>query len=90
MDMLEQNYKTFCSTNNMVIICYCVRPVFPSSALLLLFAFNGRHFIPIREFMIPKPLENPFDIKAKVIGVLESTGMAEMRAAKCDIDDFLK
>ncbi|RUS22713.1 hypothetical protein BC937DRAFT_87638 [Endogone sp. FLAS-F59071] len=53
MGMLEQNYKTFCSTNNM-------------------------------------PLEDPFDIKAKVIGVLESTGLAETRAAKCDIDDFLK
>ncbi|RUS27882.1 dimethyladenosine transferase [Jimgerdemannia flammicorona] len=53
MDMLEQNYKTFCSTNDMM-------------------------------------LEDSFDMKAKVMGVLESTGMAESRAAKCDIDDFLK
>lgn len=35
-------------------------------------------------------VEADFDIKTKVLGVIESVGMSEMRAAKCDLDDFLK
>ncbi|RCH84630.1 dimethyladenosine transferase, partial [Rhizopus azygosporus] len=34
-------------------------------------------------------VEADFDIKATVMQVLESTGMADKRAAKCDLDDFL-
>ena len=52
MEMLERNYKTYCSVNS----------------------------IPI------DPME---DIKERVLKVLESTGKAECRAAKMDIDDFL-
>ncbi|KAK9727867.1 Dimethyladenosine transferase [Basidiobolus ranarum] len=51
--MLEQNYKTFCASNNMM-------------------------------------LEDSFDIKTKVLGILEQTGFSETRAAKMDIDDLLK
>lgn len=53
LEMLEKNYKTYCSLNNI-------------------------------------SLMEPFDCKAKIIEVLESTGQAENRAAKMDIDDFLK
>ncbi|KAI9311602.1 dimethyladenosine transferase [Dichotomocladium elegans] len=53
LNMLEQNYKTYCSAHEMMV-------------------------------------EDNFDIKAKVIGILESIGMADVRAAKCDLDDFLK
>lgn len=34
-------------------------------------------------------VEADFDIKTKVIGILESMNMADKRAAKCDLDDFL-
>ncbi|KAG2179949.1 hypothetical protein INT43_003736 [Umbelopsis isabellina] len=53
LDMLEKNYKTFCSTNEMMI-------------------------------------EDTFDIKEKIQSVLEQVDMANTRAAKCDLDDFLK
>lgn len=35
-------------------------------------------------------VESDFDIKSKVLGILESVGMNDTRAAKCDLDDFLK
>lgn len=35
-------------------------------------------------------VESDFDIKTKVLGIIESVGMSEMRAARCDLDDFLK
>jgi hypothetical protein len=35
-------------------------------------------------------IEDNLDIKQKVINVLESVNMAESRASKLDIDDFLK
>jgi len=35
-------------------------------------------------------IDENIDIKARVTDVLEATGMAEARAAKMDIDDFLK
>ncbi|KAL0084026.1 dimethyladenosine transferase [Phycomyces blakesleeanus] len=35
-------------------------------------------------------LEDDVDIKDKVVEILESIGMAEKRAANCDMDDFLK
>ncbi|CAM0139608.1 Dimethyladenosine transferase [Umbelopsis sp. WA50703] len=53
LDMLEKNYKTFCSTNEMMI-------------------------------------EDTFDIKDKIQSVLNQVEMANTRAAKCDLDDFLK
>ncbi|CAI2183126.1 18714_t:CDS:2 [Funneliformis geosporum] len=53
LQIIENNYKTFCSTNDMMI-------------------------------------EDTLDIKAKVINVLKSVNMAESRASKLDIDDFLK
>ncbi|KAG1184822.1 hypothetical protein G6F36_007407 [Rhizopus arrhizus] len=34
-------------------------------------------------------VEADFDIKTKVMQILESTSMADKRAAKCDLDDFL-
>lgn len=52
MEMLERNYKTFCSLNSMQWV-------------------------------------EPFDVKSRVMGILEGTGMAGNRAAKMDIDDFL-
>lgn len=52
LEMLEKNYKTFCSVNGV-------------------------------EMM-------DFDVKERVMQILESTGLAESRAAKMDIDDFLK
>jgi len=53
LQIIENNYKTFCSANNMMI-------------------------------------EDTLDIKQKVINVLQSVDMAESRASKLDIDDFLK
>jgi 18S rRNA (adenine1779-N6/adenine1780-N6)-dimethyltransferase len=53
LNIIENNYKTFCSTNNMMI-------------------------------------EDTLDIKQKVMNVLQSVSMAESRASKLDIDDFLK
>ncbi|RGB28908.1 dimethyladenosine transferase [Rhizophagus diaphanus] len=53
LQIIENNYKTFCSLNNMMI-------------------------------------EDTLDIKQKVINVLQSVDMAESRAAKLGIDDFLK
>ncbi|CAO3696483.1 unnamed protein product [Umbelopsis ramanniana] len=53
LDMLEKNYKTFCSTHDMMI-------------------------------------DDTFDIKEKINAVLESVDMGSTRAAKCDLDDFLK
>ncbi|KAI8367691.1 dimethyladenosine transferase [Radiomyces spectabilis] len=53
MNMLEQNYKTYCSAHEMMV-------------------------------------EPDFDIKTKVLGILDSVSMADKRAAKCDLDDFLK
>lgn len=35
-------------------------------------------------------IDDTFDIKEKINAVLESVDMAEIRAAKCDLDDFLK
>lgn len=35
-------------------------------------------------------VEENFDIKTKVMQVLESVEMADARAAKCELDDFLK
>jgi 18S rRNA (adenine1779-N6/adenine1780-N6)-dimethyltransferase len=52
LEMLEKNYKTWCSVNGV-------------------------------EMM-------DFDVKEKVMQILDSTGLAENRAAKMDIDDFLK
>ncbi|KAG1465607.1 hypothetical protein G6F56_004852 [Rhizopus delemar] len=52
LNMLEENYKTYCSAHGMMV-------------------------------------EADFDIKTKVIGILESMNMADKRAAKCDLDDFL-
>lgn len=53
LEMLEKNYKTFCSLNNVQVM-------------------------------------EPFDCKARIMEIVESTGQAENRAAKMDIDDFLK
>ncbi|OZJ04993.1 putative dimethyladenosine transferase [Bifiguratus adelaidae] len=53
MQLLENNYKTYCSTHGLM-------------------------------------LEDTFDIKTKVQQILESVDMTEKRAAKCDLDDFLK
>lgn len=35
-------------------------------------------------------VESDFDIKTKVMDIIESVGMSDMRAARCDLDDFLK
>ncbi|CAG8450768.1 1622_t:CDS:2 [Dentiscutata erythropus] len=53
LDIIENNYKTFCSANEMMI-------------------------------------ESNFSIKEKVMSVLKSVGFADSRAAKLDVDDFLK
>lgn len=53
LQMLENNYKTYCASNEMMI-------------------------------------EEDFNMKEKVLSVLEQLQLGEMRAAKMDIDDFLK
>ncbi|KAJ2750244.1 Dimethyladenosine transferase [Coemansia sp. BCRC 34490] len=53
MQLLEDNYKTFCAANDVM-------------------------------------LEDGFVMKEKVLGVLDQTGYSDSRAAKMDIDDFLK
>ncbi|KAJ2516763.1 Dimethyladenosine transferase [Coemansia sp. RSA 1939] len=53
MQLLEDNYKTFCAANDVM-------------------------------------LEDGFIMKEKVLGVLNQTGYSDSRAAKMDIDDFLK
>lgn len=53
MDMLENNYKTWAATNDVIV-------------------------------------PDDFNIKSYVLSILESTGFSETRAAKMDIDDFLK
>jgi 18S rRNA (adenine1779-N6/adenine1780-N6)-dimethyltransferase len=35
-------------------------------------------------------IDDTFDIKEKINAVLESVDMGNTRAAKCDLDDFLK
>ena len=35
-------------------------------------------------------MEDNFDIKSTILNILASVGMADVRAAKCDMDDFLK
>lgn len=35
-------------------------------------------------------IDADFDMKALIMQVLESVNMADKRAAKCDLDDFLK
>ncbi|KAJ1812439.1 Dimethyladenosine transferase [Coemansia sp. RSA 2599] len=53
MQMLENNYKTYCASNELMV-------------------------------------ESDFDIKKKVMGVLEDLSLAETRASKMDVVDFLK
>lgn len=53
LDMLEKNYRTWCSLNGV-------------------------------------ELMEPFDVKEKVLGILCGTGLVESRAAKLDIDDYLR
>jgi 18S rRNA (adenine1779-N6/adenine1780-N6)-dimethyltransferase len=53
LDMLEKNYRTWCSMNGV-------------------------------------PLVEPFDCRGKVMAILEASGVAEMRAAKMDLDDFMR
>lgn len=53
LDMLEKNYRTWCSLKNV-------------------------------------PISEPLDVKGTIIKILEQTGLAETRAAKMDIDDFLR
>ncbi|KAJ1895651.1 Dimethyladenosine transferase [Kickxella alabastrina] len=53
MQMLEDNYKTFCASNELMI-------------------------------------EPDFDIKSKVLGVLEQLSFSDTRAAKMDGVDFLR
>ncbi|KAI9307225.1 dimethyladenosine transferase [Cunninghamella echinulata] len=53
LNMLEQNYKTYCSAHEMMV-------------------------------------ESDFDIKKMVLDLLESLNMSTSRAAKLDLDDFLK
>ncbi|SAM07000.1 hypothetical protein [Absidia glauca] len=53
LNMLEQNYKTYCSAHDMMV-------------------------------------EADFDIKTMVLGILDSIDMSLARAAKLDLDDFLK
>ena len=53
LDMLERNYRTWCSMNGVA-------------------------------------LSEPFDCKATVLRILEETGTAELRAAKMDLDDYMR
>lgn len=53
LDMLEKNYRTYCSLNSIA---------------------------------VPDPL----DVRAIVLGILAAVGVAEARASKMDIDDYLR
>ncbi|PJF17472.1 rRNA adenine N(6)-methyltransferase [Paramicrosporidium saccamoebae] len=53
LDMLEKNYRTYCSMNNVALM-------------------------------------DPFDVKGKVLEILQATGLSDSRASKMDLDDYLR
>ncbi|KAJ2062235.1 Dimethyladenosine transferase [Coemansia sp. S146] len=59
---------------------------FKSTATMQMLESNYKTFCASNEVM----MEEGFDIKQKVLGVLDKLGFAETRASKMDIDDFLK
>ncbi|KAJ2448163.1 Dimethyladenosine transferase [Coemansia sp. RSA 2424] len=59
---------------------------FKSTATMQMLESNYKTFCASNEVM----MEEGFDIKQKVLGVLDKLGFSETRAAKMDIDDFLK
>ncbi|KAJ1996669.1 Dimethyladenosine transferase, partial [Coemansia thaxteri] len=59
---------------------------FKSTATMQMLESNYRTFCASNEMM----MEEGFDIKQKVLGVLDRLDFAETRASKMDIDDFLK
>ncbi|KAI8068129.1 dimethyladenosine transferase [Gilbertella persicaria] len=59
---------------------------FKQTTVLNMLEQNYKTYCAAHEMMV----ESDFDIKSKVVGVLEGVGMSEMRAARCDLDDFLK
>ncbi|KAJ2909036.1 Dimethyladenosine transferase [Coemansia aciculifera] len=59
---------------------------FKSTATMQMLESNYKTFCASNELM----MDEGFDIKQKVLGVLEKLDFAETRASKMDIDDFLK
>ncbi|KAJ1960919.1 Dimethyladenosine transferase [Dipsacomyces acuminosporus] len=59
---------------------------FKVTATMQMLESNYKTFCAANDMM----LEDDFDIKKKVIGVLEKLSFAETRASKMDVDDFLK
>ncbi|KAJ2016359.1 Dimethyladenosine transferase [Coemansia sp. RSA 376] len=59
---------------------------FKSTATMQMLESNYKTFCASNEVM----MEEGFDIKQRVLGVLDKLGFAETRASKMDIDDFLK
>ncbi|KAJ1935067.1 Dimethyladenosine transferase [Linderina pennispora] len=59
---------------------------FKSTATMEMLEKNYKTYCATNDMMI----EDDFDIKGKVLGVLASAGFTETRAAKMDIDDFMK
>ncbi|KAI8644780.1 dimethyladenosine transferase [Parasitella parasitica] len=59
---------------------------FKQTTVLNMLEQNYKTYCSAHELMV----ESDFDIKTKVMNVIESAGMSDMRAARCDLDDFLK
>ncbi|KAI8986575.1 dimethyladenosine transferase [Pilobolus umbonatus] len=59
---------------------------FKQTSVLAMLEQNYKTYCSAHEIMV----EADFDIKAKVLDILEGTTMSTVRAAKCDLDDFLK
>ncbi|RKP24563.1 Dimethyladenosine transferase [Syncephalis pseudoplumigaleata] len=59
---------------------------FKSDTVLKMMDQNYRTYCALKEIMV----DADFDIKAKTTEILASTGYAESRPAKMDLDDFLK
>ncbi|KAI9482978.1 MAG: dimethyladenosine transferase [Benjaminiella poitrasii] len=58
---------------------------FKQTSVLDILEQNYKTYCAAHEMMV----EPDFDMKSKVVNVLESVNMSDKRAAKCDLDDFL-
>ncbi|SCV73238.1 BQ2448_7163 [Microbotryum intermedium] len=82
-DLLESNYKAWCAENEQV---RRKRSVLRCQG----FFVNDDSFTTPDSYVHPQMIEDDFNISALLAQVLEESGFAEQRAAKMDVDDFLK
>ena len=78
--MMEQNYKTFCALKEIVSNGHAAKSSLTPMS-------RCAHVIHV---WFEQMIDADFDIKAKTMQILETTGYAESRPAKMDMDDFLK